>query len=417
MRILVIGGGAREHAICWKLTQGDSAVKLYCAPGNAGISKIAECIDIKAEDVDGIINFAVYEKIDLVVIGPEGPLVAGLTDMLTEKGIKTFGPCKKGARLEGSKSYSKDFMKKYHVPTANYEVYNDPEKALVGLKKFNVPVVIKADGLAAGKGVIICQKHKEAESAINDIMMAKQFGNAGDTIVIEEFLDGTEASLLCFVNGKEIIPMESARDYKKAYDNDLGLNTGGMGCFSPNPIYTDNLKNYIKENILNTTLNGFKGEDIDFRGILFIGLMIKDGKAKVLEYNTRFGDPETEVVLPRLKSDLPEVMLKTIDGTLKPEDLKWIEEKSVTVILTSGGYPESYEKGKEITGLDSVDDDITVFHGGTKKAGDKILTDGGRVLAVTAVGKSLDEAREKIYRNIKRIKFENMEYRTDIARL
>lgn len=417
MRILVIGGGAREHAICWKLKQGDSLVKLYCAPGNAGISKIAECIDIKSEDVDGIINFAVSEKIDLAVIGPEGPLVAGLTDMLTEKGIKTFGPDKKGARLEGSKSYSKDFMKKYNIPTANYEVYDDPEKALIGLNKFTVPVVIKADGLAAGKGVIICQTIKEAEAAINDIMKTKQFGNAGDTIVIEEFLDGIEASLLCFVNGKEIIPMESARDYKKAYDNDLGLNTGGMGCFSPNPIYTENLKEYIRENILNTTLNGFKGEGIDFRGVLFIGLMIKDNKAKVLEYNTRFGDPETEVVLPRLKSDLSEIMIKTIEGTLKPEDLKWTEEKSVTVILASGGYPEIYEKGKEITGLDSVDDDIIIFHGGTKKAGDRILTDGGRVLAVTAMGKSLEEAGEKIYRNIKKINFEKMQYRTDIARL
>lgn len=417
MKVLVVGSGAREHAICWKLKQSEKVTKIYCAPGNAGISLIAECVDIKADDIEKITNYSVSEKIDLVVVGPEGPLVAGLVDMLDEKGIKAFGPNKKGARFEGSKSYSKDFMEKYKIPTAKYETYKEPEKALKGLEKFSAPLVVKADGLAAGKGVIICQTKKEAEAAINDIMKEKQFGNAGDNIVIEEFLDGIEASLLCFVNGKKIIPMESARDYKKAYDNDLGLNTGGMGCFSPNPIYTEDLKNYIKVNILDTTLNGFIEENIDFRGILFIGLMIKDDKAKVLEYNTRFGDPETEVVLPRLKSDLLEIMEKTIDGTLSPDDLKWIDEKSATVILASGGYPESYEKGKEITGLDLVDEDIIVFHGGTKLENGKVLTDGGRVLAVTAIGKTLEEARERVYKNIPKIQFEKMEYRNDIARL
>lgn len=417
MNILVVGGGAREHTICWKLKQSKKVSKIYCAPGNAGISQIAQCVNIKAEDIKGITEFAVKEKIDMVVVGPEGPLVAGLVDVLKENGIKTFGPNKNGARLEGSKSYSKDFMKKYNIPTAKYETYVKTQDALNGLKNFNVPIVVKADGLAAGKGVLICQTVKEAEDAINSIMNDKQFGDAGSTVVIEEFLNGTETSLLCFVNGKDIIPMESARDYKKAYDNDMGLNTGGMGCFSPNPIYTESLKSFIKKNILDTTLNGFMGEEMDFRGILFIGLMITGDEAKVLEYNTRFGDPETEVVLPRLKSDLCEIMEKTIDGTLVSDDLQWSDEESTTVILASGGYPESYVKGKVITGLDLVDDDVIVFHGGTKLSDGKVLTDGGRVLAVTALGKTIEEAREKVYKNIPKIKFEKMEYRNDIAKL
>ena len=417
MKILVVGSGAREHALCWKLKQSKKVAKLYCAPGNAGICEIAEIVNIKADNLEELTKFSVDNKIDMVVVGPEGPLVSGLVDMLMEKGIKTFGPMKKGARLEGSKSYSKDFMKKYNIPTAKYEVYEDSKLALEGLKGFDVPVVIKADGLAAGKGVLICETMEEAQKAIISIMNDKQFGEAGNLVVIEEFLDGIEASLLCFVDGKNIIPMESARDYKKAYDDDKGLNTGGMGNFSPNPIYTDSLNEYIKEKIIDTTFQGFIGEEIDFKGVLFIGLMIKNGEAKVLEYNTRFGDPETESVIPRLKSDLVSIMEKCIDGNLSADDLEWKEEKSVTVILASGGYPEEYEKGKEITGLESVDEDIIVFHGGTKLSNGKVLTDGGRVLAVTALGNTLDEAREKIYKNITKIKFENMEYRKDIAKL
>ncbi len=416
MKILVIGSGAREHAVCWKLKQSSKVDKIYCAPGNGGISQIAECVNIKADSLNELVNFAVLNNIDLAVIGPEGPLVEGLTDMLEEKAIKVFGPCKKGARLEGSKSYSKDFMKKYNIPSAKYEVYTDSEKAKKGLKHFNVPLVVKADGLAAGKGVLICETMEEAAAAVNSIMNEKQFGDAGNTVVIEEFLDGTEASLLCFADGKSIIPMESARDYKKAYDKDKGLNTGGMGCFSPNTIYTDELKKYIDENIIKTTLNGLKEEVIDFKGVLFIGLMVKNNQAKVLEYNTRFGDPETEVVLPRLESDLADIMLKCIDGNLSEEDLLWKKEKCVTVVLASGGYPENYEKGMEITGLDDVDDDIIIFHGGTKTKNSKILTDGGRVLAVTAMGKTLKEAREKIYVNIPKLHFDKMEFRTDIAK-
>jgi len=411
MKILVVGSGAREHTICWKLKQSSKLSKLYCAPGNAGISKIAECVDIKADELEKLVEYSVKNSIDLVVVGPEVPLVAGLVDMLNEKGIKAFGPVKAGAKFEGSKSYSKDFMKKYSIPSANYEIYTDSEKAISELNKFNTPIVVKADGLAAGKGVLICETHEEAKEAIKSIMVKKLFGEAGNSVVIEEFLKGTEASLLCFVDGKNMIPMESARDYKKAYDQDKGLNTGGMGCFSPNTIFTEEL------NILDRTLNGFLNENIEFKGVLFIGLMIENNQAKVLEYNARFGDPETEVVLPRLKSDLIDIMLKCIEGNLTEDDLQWEDNKCVTVILASGGYPESYEKGKEITGINEVDDDIIIFHGGTKLSGNKTITDGGRVLAVTAMGKSLEEARNKVYKNIPKINFEKMEYRTDIAKI
>jgi len=417
MKILVVGSGAREHTICWKLKQSSKLSKLYCAPGNAGISKIAECVDIKADELEKLVEYSVKNSIDLVVVGPEVPLVAGLVDMLNEKGIKAFGPVKAGAKFEGSKSYSKDFMKKYSIPSANYEIYTDSEKAISELNKFNTPIVVKADGLAAGKGVLICETHEEAKEAIKSIMVKKLFGEAGNSVVIEEFLKGTEASLLCFVDGKNMIPMESARDYKKAYDQDKGLNTGGMGCFSPNTIFTEELNKYIKENILDRTLNGFLNENIEFKGVLFIGLMIENNQAKVLEYNARFGDPETEVVLPRLKSDLIDIMLKCIEGNLTEDDLQWEDNKCVTVILASGGYPESYEKGKEITGINEVDDDIIIFHGGTKLSGNKTITDGGRVLAVTAMGKSLEEARNKVYKNIPKINFEKMEYRTDIAKI
>lgn len=417
MKVLVVGSGAREHTICYKLKQSKKLSKLYCTPGNAGISSIAECVDIKAEDIEKITEFSVDNKIDFVVVGPEVPLVAGIVDMLEAKGIKAFGPKKCGAIFEGSKSYSKDFMEKYKIPTAKYRTYTDCKKALKGLEEFSLPVVIKADGLAAGKGVLICNTIGDAQEGIKAILDDKQFGDAGNSLVIEEFLDGIETSLLCFVNGKEIIPMESARDYKRAYDNDLGLNTGGMGCFSPNPIYTDELKKFIKKNIIDKTLDGFLSEGIDFRGVLFIGLMIKGNEAKVLEYNTRFGDPETEVVLLRLNADLLDVMLKTADGTLKETDLLWSDKKSVTVVIASGGYPENYEKGKEIFGLDDIDNDIIVFHAGTKFDNEKIVTNGGRVLAVTCLDDSIEKAREKVYQNIKKICFESMEFRTDIAKL
>lgn len=416
MNVLVVGGGAREHAICYKLKKSDRISKLYCAPGNAGISNVAICVDVKVEDIESITKFSIDEKIDLVVVGPEVPLVLGLVDMLNKNGIKAFGPTKDGAIFEGSKSYSKDFMKKYNIPTAKYEIFNDCENAIKSLKNFELPIVVKADGLAAGKGVLICETYEHAQEEIKSIMKDKKFGDAGNTVVLEEFLRGIEASLLCFVDGKRIVPMESARDYKKAYDNDKGLNTGGMGCFSPNSIYTTKLNGYIKENILDRTIEGFLTEGIEFKGVLFIGLMINQDSAKVIEYNTRFGDPETEVVLLRLESDLLDIMLKCIDGNLSENDLIWNDKKCVTVILASGGYPDNYEKGKEIKGLDLLDDNVMVFHAGTKLKDGKIVTDGGRVLAITAMEETIEKARCIIYENIKKIEFEKMEYRTDIAR-
>lgn len=415
MKVLVIGSGAREHAICMKIKESNLLNKLYCIPGNAGIQDIAECEDITIDNLQNIVQFCKNNNIDYVIVGPEAPLVNGLVDILEENNIKCFGPKKEGAILEGSKTFSKTFMKKYDIPTANYNIYNNYETAINEIKSYNLPVVLKADGLAAGKGVLICNNYDEATQGIKDILKNKKFGNAGNSLLVEEFLTGTEASLLCFVNGKDIIPMESARDYKRALDNNLGLNTGGMGCFSPNTIYTDKLNDYIRNNILDNIIEGFNKENIDFRGILFIGLMIKNNTAKVLEFNVRFGDPETEVVLPRLECDLLSIMLKTSNGTLKSTDLKWNNKPCVTVVLASGGYPKTYNKGEIITGLNMVDTDIIVYHAGTKYDKDNIVTNGGRVLAITCLSDTIEEARNKIYNNIDKIKFNNMQYRKDIA--
>ena len=417
MNIMVVGSGGREHVICWKLSQSKKVNKIYCIPGNAGIEDSAECVDIKVDDFDKIIEFSQKNHIDLAVIGPEAPLVEGLADILIEKDIKVFGPVKKGAKLEGSKIYSKEFMERYDIPTAKYKKFKDPLKAKKSLKEFKSPYVLKADGLAAGKGVLICSTELEGKQAVEKLMEDKKVGDAGKNIIIEEFLDGIEGSLLCLVSKNKLIPMESARDYKKAKDNDLGLNTGGMGCFSPNPLFTEELKKHIKKNITDKIEIGLKEEGIVFTGILFIGLMIKNNQAKVLEFNVRFGDPEAQVVLPRLDGDLSDILLKTISGEISLDDLKWRDEKAVAVILTSGGYPEKYEKGIEIKGLDTVGKDVTVFHSGTKKIDEKYYTDGGRVLAVTALAENLEKAREKVYNNIIGIKFDNMQYRKDIAKL
>lgn len=417
MKVLVIGSGAREHTLVWKLAQSERVSKIYCAPSNGGIKELAECVNIKAEDIETLVSFALKEDIDLTVVGPEAPLTMGVVDRFNEAGLKVFGPNEAVAKLEGSKIYSKDFMKKYNIPTARYENFDDREAALKGLKEFQFPVVIKADGLAAGKGVLICSNQEEAEEAINDMMNDKKFGEAGSNIVMEEFLDGIEASLLCFVAKNKIIPMESARDYKKIYDDDKGPNTGGMGCFSPNPILTDELLEEINLSILEKIESGFNNEGMDYIGILFIGLMITADGPKVLEFNVRFGDPETEVVLVRLESDLVEIMDKTIDGVLEKSDLKWTTKKSLCVIAASGGYPLSYEKGKKISGLDKVDKDIIIFHGGTKEMDGGIYTNGGRVMAVTALGESLQEAREKVYENMEKISFDQMYYRFDIGKI
>lgn len=415
MKVLVIGSGAREHAIVWKLSQSPKVSEIFSAPGNGGISQIAKCVNIKAEDTDVLLSFALKESIDLTIVGPEVPLVAGIVDKFTEKGLKIFGPCKKASMLEGSKRYAKEFMMKYKIPTAKYAVYNNFDEATKGLDEFSFPLVIKADGLAAGKGVVICNNKDGAYEAIRSIIKDRRFGEAGKEIIIEEFLEGIEASLMCLVDGNKIIPLESAKDHKRLLDNDKGPNTGGMGCISPNKILDPKLMIDIKAEILDKVLNGLQNEKLDFKGILFIGLMITIDGAKVLEFNVRFGDPETEVVLPRLESDIVDIFLKTIDGTISQEDLKWSPKSCVCTVLASAGYPEAYEKGRAISGLEKVGRDVLIFHAGTKKE-DNIITNGGRVLAVATLADSLDEGRKKIYENINKIHFDGMQYRKDIGK-
>ncbi|MTI46718.1 phosphoribosylamine--glycine ligase [Sporosalibacterium faouarense] len=417
MKILVIGSGAREHTLVWKLSQSEKVSKIFCAPGNGGISDLAECVNIKAEDIDMLLGFAIKEKIDLTVVGPEAPLVGGIVDKFRQEGLKIFGPGSNAAKLEGSKKFSKDFMAKYQIPTGRYESFDNADGALKGLDEFDYPLVIKADGLAAGKGVVICNSKEEAKIAIKEMIINKKFGEAGNNIIIEEFLSGTEASLLCFVAGNRLIPMESARDYKKAYDGDEGLNTGGMGCFSPNPIFTDDLIATVEDEILNKIETGLKEENLGFSGVLFIGLMITEGGPKVLEFNVRMGDPETEVVIPRLKNDLVEVFESAMDETLEKSDLSWSSKACLCVIAASGGYPINYEKDKVINGINNTHENVIVFHGGTRKHDDELFTNGGRVLAVTYLGNNIDEARKEVYKNIEKISFEKMFYRKDIGEI
>ncbi len=417
MKILVIGNGAREHSLIWKILQSDKVSKIYCASGNAGISKLAECVNIKNDDIDALLKFALKENIDLTIVGPEIPLVKGIVDKFNIHNLRIFGPNKRAALLEGSKIYAKKFITKYAIPTAKYKSFNNIHNALNSLHHFEFPLVIKADGLAAGKGAIICNNKINAEKTIISMMKDKIFGEAGENIIIEEFLNGTELSLLCFIGGKEIVIMESARDYKRVLDNDEGLNTGGMGCFSPNPIFTEELKEKIHNRILLKIEKGLKKEQLDFKGVLFIGLMIINNEPKVLEFNVRFGDPETEVILPRLESDLIDIFLKVLDGTLTNDDLKWSNKKSLCVIIASGGYPLEYEKGKVIKGLDELDKDIMIFHSGTKISSNEIVSNGGRVLAITALGDTIKEAKDKVYSNINKINFEKMYFRSDIGNL
>ncbi len=417
MKVLVIGSGAREHALIWKIAQSNKVTKIFAAPGNGGIADLAECVNIGDGDIEELVKFAYNENIELTVVGTENPLVAGIVDIFNKQGLRIFGPDKVCANLEGSKAFAKDFMRKYDIPTAAYKNCSNVNEAIKELDNVEYPIVIKADGLAAGKGVIISQTKEEAKKTVNSIMKNSKFGSAGETVVIEEFLTGTEASLLCFVDNNTIFPMESARDYKKAYDNDEGLNTGGMGCFSPNPIFTPELDNIIKEKVLDKITIGLNKENMNFKGVLFIGFMVKDKDIKVLEFNVRFGDPETEVVLPRLKSDIVDIFDSVIDGKMTADLLKWSDKASHCVIAASGGYPEGYEKGKEINGIENTDKEVMIFHGGTKKVGDKILTNGGRVLAVTSLGKTPEEAKEKSYRNIAKINFDKMFYRKDIGQL
>ena len=414
MKILVVGGGGREHAICWKLSNEKNVEKIYCAPGNPGIAEVAECVNIGDSDIDELAKFAKENEIDITVVGPEVPLVMGITDVFESQGLKVFGPNKKCARLEGSKAFSKDFMTRHNLPTAKYKEYTNIDKAIDDIDDFGYPVVIKADGLAAGKGVIISENREDAIKTLKEMMNDKKFGTAGEKIVIEEFLSGIETSILAFVDNETIIPMVSAKDHKKVNDGETGLNTGGMGTFSPSEIYTYELSKEIKENILDKTLKGLQEDNLDFKGILFVGLMITKDGTKILEYNVRFGDPETQSVLFRLETDLSEIISAVINNKLKDIDIKYSDDSAICVMLTSGGYPESYEKGKLITGLDNLDKDIVVFHSGTKLLDNKLVTNGGRVIGITAKGKTVKEACKKVYENIKKINFEGMHYRTDI---
>ena len=419
MKVLVIGGGGREHAICWKLSKSPKVDELYCAPGNAGIAEVAKCVDIGVMDFEKMADFAKKEAFDLVVVGPDDPLAGGIVDVLEEKGLRVFGPRKNAAILEGSKAFSKDLMKKYGIPTAAYETFDTPEAALNYLETAPVPIVLKADGLALGKGVLICNTREEAKEGVKTLMLDKQFGHAGDRIVVEQFMTGREVSVLSFVDGKTIKIMTSAQDHKRAKDGDQGLNTGGMGTFSPSPFYTPEVDEFCKKHIYQATVDAMKAEGREFKGIIFFGLMLTADGPKVLEYNARFGDPETQVVLPRMKNDIVDVFEACVDGTLDQIDLQFEDNAAVCVVLASDGYPEHYEKGKKITGLENFKDKdgYYVFHAGSKfDAEGNILTNGGRVLGVTATGKDLKEARANAYKATEWVEFGNKYMRHDIGK-
>ena len=417
MKVLIVGGGGREHAIAAAVARSNRVDKIYCAPGNAGIAKLAECVPISVMEFDKLADFAVDNKIDMAIIGPDDPLVGGIVDVFEERGIRTFGPRKNAAILEGSKAFSKDLMKKYNIPTAQYENFDDPEKALKYLETAKMPIVLKADGLALGKGVLICNTLEEAKEGISTIMIDKKFGKSGNTVVIEEFMTGREVSVLSFVDGKTIRTMSSALDHKRAKDNDEGLNTGGMGNFSPSPFYTKEVDDFCQKHIYQATVDAMAAEGRPFCGVIFFGLMLTQDGPKVLEFNARFGDPEAQVVLPRMKNDIIDVMDACIDGKLSDVQLDFSDEACVCVVLASDGYPEHYEKGFPITGFEAFDgkDDYFCFHAGTKFDGEKTVTNGGRVLGITALGKDIPEARAKAYEATKWISFENKYMRTDIA--
>ena len=418
MKVLIVGSGGREHTIAWKVAQSKKVDKIYCAPGNAGIGQIAECVNIGAMEFDKLVAFAKENTIDLTIIGMDDPLVGGVVDAFEKEGLRVFGPRKNAAILEGSKAFSKDLMKKYNIPTAAYETFDSPDKALEYLETSKYPVVLKADGLALGKGVLICNTKEEAVAGVKELMVDKQFGAAGNTIVVEEFMTGREVSVLSFVDGNTIKIMTSAQDHKRAKDGDQGLNTGGMGTFSPSPFYTKEVDEFCHKYIYQKTVDAMKAEGREFKGIIFFGLMLTDKGPKVLEYNARFGDPETQVVLPRMKNDIVEVFEACIDGTLDKIDLEFEDNAAVCVVLASDGYPVHYEKGFKISGLEKFKDKegYYVFHAGTKLSGDDIVTNGGRVLGVVAKGENLKAARANAYEATKLIEFENKYMRNDIGK-
>ena len=418
MKVLVVGSGGREHAIVNSMARSSRVSKIYCAPGNAGISELAECVDIGVMDFDALTDFALDKGIDLTVVAPDDPLVAGAVDAFEEKGLRVFGPRANAAILEGSKAFSKDLMKKYNIPTAAYENFDNADDALKYLETARLPIVLKADGLALGKGVLICNTLDEARAGVKTIMLDKQFGNAGNRLVIEEFMTGREVSVLSFVDGKTIKPMTSAQDHKRALDGDKGLNTGGMGTFSPSPFYTKEIDEYCMKNIYQPTVDAMAAEGREFKGIIFFGLMLTEDGPKVLEYNARFGDPEAQVVLVRMNNDIIDVMEACIDGKLEDVELDFEDNAAVCVVLASEGYPVKYDKGFEIKGLENFrdKDSYFCFHAGTKLKDGKVVTNGGRVLGITATGSDLKEARRNAYEATKWIDFENKYCRSDIGK-
>ncbi|MGR3301014.1 MAG: phosphoribosylamine--glycine ligase [Candidatus Scalindua sp.] len=417
MKVLVIGGGGREHSLVWKIAQSPQVSKIFCAPGNPGISDLAECIDITADQTDLLYEFAVKEEIGLTVVGPEAPLVDGIVDVFSKHSLKVFGPNQKAAILEDSKVFSKLLLKKHGIPTADFKCFDDHSQARHYVLSRGAPIVVKADGLSKGKGVFVCKTNDEALQAIDSIMKDRVFGNAGDQVVIEECLTGEEISLLAFTDGRTIVPMESSQDHKTVYDGDKGPNTGGMGAYSPVPIMTNELYYKIEKDILVPTVHAMNREGRPYKGVIYIGLMVTSSGPMVLEFNVRFGDPEAQVILTRMKSDIVPIMLATISGGLDNVDLEWLPQASVCVVMASGGYPGQYDNGKEIKGLDSLknQEGISVFHAGTKSENGKIVTNGGRVLNVVACGEDIKEAQKKVYEAVSEISFEGAHYRRDIA--
>lgn len=416
MKILIIGSGGREHALAWKVRQSPKAQEIYCAPGNGGIEEIAQCVDIKATDIPGLLKFAREREIDLTVVGPEAPLVEGIVDTFEREGLKIFGPSRQAAQLEGSKVFAKEFMYTYNIPTASFKIFDDSREAKRFLGSVVFPVVIKAEGLAAGKGVVICKNLKEGQEAVERIMEERVYQAAGARIVVEECLAGDEVSILAISDGKDYIILDSAQDHKRIFDDDLGPNTGGMGAYSPAPLVTEDLLRKIGIRVIEPTIRGMNKEGVPFKGVLYAGLMITQDGPMVLEYNVRLGDPEAQAVLPRMKNDLVDLMLASCEGHLERVKMEWDERSCVCVVMSSGGYPGEYEVGKKIKGLDKVDKEKTiVFHAGTKREGKKILTAGGRVLGVTSLGANIDKAIECVYEDVEKISFDRCFFRRDIG--
>ena len=417
MKLLVIGSGGREHALIWKIAQSPKVSQIYCAPGNAGISQLARCVDIDANNIDKLADFAQKEKIDLTVVGPELPLSRGIVNEFNKQGLRIFGPSKEATEIESSKVFSKYLMKKYNISTANYEVFQNSEEAFDYIKQQTFPLVIKADGLAAGKGVFIIKNLDQAGDALNTLMEEKKFGEAGRQVVIEEFLEGEEVSILAFCDGRTVVPMVSSQDHKKIFDNDQGSNTGGMGAYSPVPFYPNEFKKTVLEEILKPTVKGLQSEKREYKGVLYAGLVLTKEGPKVLEFNARFGDPETQVVLPRLKTDLVDILNAVIEGSLHKINIEWKNNSAVCVVVASGGYPGKYQKGKAISGLERLKKmkNAIAFHAGTEFQDGKIITSGGRVLGITVWDETISKAKEKAYEGVGKIYFEDMYYRKDIA--